>query len=221
MPGVVCSWAGNEVDWNATAAFLQAIVAGLAIVFAVRSAAGAARLQHQLDVQKAEDALRQTRMGRIAALEAEIRTCAVQCRVYIEQFFAQRRIVSPGYRLPRLAYDQTLPLLQADGLLSIETAMGLNQFFVDALSFNRSLDSLSALELDGGVIDHRSALYENEANRAVMKALHIVPLDAPERGLCPQNLQHLESRFGPALQALADARAAVENTGGDQAPTTP
>jgi len=204
---LACSWF-NTVDWAATGSWAQAVFTGVAIVGSFMIV----QRQHKLQLQREKEITFEARMGRLSALKGEVRYCIMQCEVYVSFYFSDN-LSAPAYRLPRLAYDQTLPLILADGLLSSDDVGALTQFYVDAISFNRCLDNLEFLSLNRppaptGAMPafFRSRMLDEERERTVSKALHLVPLASDIRLSIPENYRTVPSRVEAALAAIEHAR---------------
>lgn len=194
-----------RMDWQAGAAVAQAILSAAAIAFSV----WLVNRQHRLDVAEAARTSRAAQAGRLAAVSAEIATCSKQATVYAVQFF-QEGLKVPGYRLPRLAHDHALPALLCDGILQNDEVESLLLFYFDVLAFNRSLDMLDRLIMEGAEFyAQQKIMFDRQADWAVQKALQLVPASAPERHAVPPRYETVVSRFEAATAAIARAKRSL------------
>jgi hypothetical protein len=168
--------------------------------------------QHNLGVNREKERALIARRGHLAAIEAELRHCDDQCSVYLAMWIEQQNLmtVAPAYRLPTIGYEHSLPSLINEESLKQEEFGALVQFYVDALSFNRCLDNLEQMEIEGQGVMHggQMSLFGQESKRAATKALHLVSQACPVRGAFPPDMSNLTSRFEPALAVVARHRAA-------------
>lgn len=111
---LTCMWGTEPVDWQAMAAWAQAVISGLAIYFAVKAVDRQHRLeqqrereQHRLELKRERDRDRAARLGRLGAVEAELKSCAEQCEVYTVTS-REGPMLAPAYRLPLVAYNSVL-----------------------------------------------------------------------------------------------------------------
>jgi hypothetical protein len=104
--------------------------------------------------------------------KAHLQTIAMDVRINDRQasVYLTHKVGVPAYRLPLYGTLQALPALLAEGKLSTAQATAMVQYYVDAHSFNRSLDLAQALMHDGS-----NGLMLLELQRTRMKAEHLVP----------------------------------------------
>ena len=95
-----------------------------------------------------------------AALRAEITYCNQIAVTYLND-----KIAAPSYRLPTVAYSQSLPGLLADGRLAEHETRSLLEFFTQVDSLNRGLDLAQAAR---GNPD--KSVLEKEYERNLLKA---------------------------------------------------
>lgn len=90
--------------------------------------------------------------------------------------YVMGKVLVPIYRLP-LFSRETLPGLLADGKLDGPEAVALMHFFVDADSFNRSLDlgSMHRADIARDSTGTAKAMADKEGGRAMKKARRLVP----------------------------------------------
>lgn len=115
----------------------------------------------------------------------------------------------PAYRLPLHGSQGPFRELVSAGMLKGGEAVTLSRFYIDAESFNRTLDSAERMiNADGN-----SSLIQREVQRARKKADHLIPDGKPSRFLeaiavlkqhmsaeALQRLQFDESPVGPEAQ---------------------
>lgn len=203
------------------AAWAQAIISGLAIYYAVKAVDRQHRLeqqrereQHRLDLRRERDRDRTARLGRLGAVEAELKSCAEQCEIYTVTS-REGPMLAPAYRLPLVAYNSVLPLLLADGVLSEDAARSIGQYYVDAVSFNRCLDRLDQMQMAASTssrpTDDQLNLAKAEVQRCQVKALHLIGKNAPQRQVYKgSDVQATVSRLDPALAALVEAKHSLD-----------
>lgn len=107
-------------------------------------------------------AKRRVFIGHLKTIATDVRLADRQARAYLES-----RIKVPAYRLMLYGAQTALPWLLAEGRLTSAQATALVQWYVDARSFNYSLDIAQQLKNDRESLDI-------EYGRTKIKANHLV-----------------------------------------------
>ena len=187
-------------------------------ILAVLAALVVVQYQHHLSVKRERKKEHAVLRGHWNAIEAELGHCNDQCEVYLRAWLLHRKSgqpgVAPAYRLPTVAYTYSLPHLITSAELQARHVSALLQFYVDAVSFNRCLDNLERMEIEGQgeLSGAREETFRREKRRAAMKALHVVSQNWKERGQFPDDMKSLASRLEPALEVIADRRGALSRS---------
>lgn len=121
--------------------------------------------------------IRKEYVGHLRTIATDVRLADRQATVYLGSQFKV-----PAYRLVLYGSQTALPWLLAEGYLTAPQATALVQWYVDAKSFNYSLDIAQQLINDGRDVDQ-------EYGRTKTKANHLV-----QGGK--------DSRFDDAIEAL-------------------
>lgn len=101
-------------------------------------------------------------VGHLRTIATDVRLADRQAKVYLES-----KIKVPAYRLPLYGAQTALPWLLAEGHLTAAQATALVQWYVDAKSFNDSLDIAQQLKNDGRGVDVEYGRTRKKANHLV------------------------------------------------------
>lgn len=115
---------------------------------------------------------RRKRRAHFAALEAEMDYCNDLAQTYLRD-----RIAAPLYRLPTVAYANSLPALLSEAALGKTDTRNLLQFFNEVETLNRGLEQAEGARLIADRIE-REAKLADEFSRNMLKAQRLVPVDA-------------------------------------------
>lgn len=121
----------TRAEWSG---WMQAIGAALALGIAIWLPWNSARKSYAA-----------TRRGHLKTIATDVRIADRQADVYLNS-----KIKVPGYRVPLFGALTALPWLLAEGKLTTPQTTALIQWYVDAKSFNDSLDLAQQLKKDGG-----------------------------------------------------------------------
>lgn len=99
-----------------------------------------------------------------AALTAEVKFCNKIATIY-----SDAGIMAPSYRLPTIAYANSLPALLSDGDLSEGDALATAEFFVEVESLNRGLDMAQTAREN-----HDNVMLNQEYSRNLGKAANLL-----------------------------------------------
>lgn len=108
---------------------------------------------------------RRRRRAHWAALRAELDLCKEAAEMYLGD-----KVAAPTYRLPVVAYENALPSLLSEGVVSKEQAVALTKFFMQVETLNRGLDQ-SQLAHQA----HDAALLADRRAVGILKAKTLVP----------------------------------------------
>lgn len=122
---------------------------------------------------------RTRRRAHWGALRSEIRLCRALAQTYSTAGYG-----APLYRLPTMAYSQSLSALLGDGAVAEAEAFTLTEFFSEVATLNRGLDLAQAAR------DDRPTL-EVEVGRNHLKAESIERLYAPALAIVNSHLPPL------------------------------
>lgn len=115
---------------------------------------------------------RRRRRSHFAALRAEMDYCQDLAQTYLRD-----RVAAPLYRLPTVAYTNSLPALLSDAALNESDTRSLLIFFNGVETLNRGL-----AQAEGARLIHdpetRDAKLLDEFSRNKLKAERLVPIDA-------------------------------------------
>jgi hypothetical protein len=112
---------------------------------------------------------RYRRRAHWAALSAEIELCRNLAETYLKD-----EIGSPLYRLPTIAYANSLPVLLSDGSLNEDDTRKLLSFFNEVETLNRGLDQAEGARLiSDPMVSDGKLIAEFRRNR--LKAERLVP----------------------------------------------
>lgn len=100
--------------------------------------------------------------GHLRTIATDVRLADRQANIYLES-----KIRVPAYRLPLYGAKTALPFLLAEDYLTAAQAAALVQWYVDAKSFNDSLDIAQQLKNEGKGVDL-------EYGRTLAKANHLI-----------------------------------------------
>ncbi len=78
------------------------------------------------------------RNGCFESLAAEIQICSAMSSGYLKG-----NVMAPAYRMPLMAYENALPPLLAEGVLTYAQMEALTLFYVNVQAFNFALDQPS------------------------------------------------------------------------------
>lgn len=142
------SFCMTKSEWSG---WVQAIGSIAAIVFAVI-----------LPLWLEQRSKRREFLGHLRTIATDVRLADRQAEAYLKS-----RIKVPAYRLMLYGAQTALPWLLAEGRLTSAQATALVQWYVDAKSFNDSLDIAQQLKNDKQGVD-------KEYGRTCKKANHLV-----------------------------------------------
>ena len=114
---------------------------------------------------------RRKRHAHYSALKAEMEYCHDLAKVYLEG-----KIAAPLYRLPTVAYANSLPALLADAALNATDTRALLAFFNEVETLNRGLDQAEGARLITDPTERETKLTD-ELNRNALKAKHLVSIE--------------------------------------------
>lgn len=112
-----------------------------------------------------------TRKAHLQTIAMDVRINERQASVYLTD-----HVKLPAYRLPLYGAKLALPALLAEGTLSTAQSTAMVQYYVDAESFNRSLDLAQDLRHQGD-----TGLLLEELGRSQVKARHLISANALSR----------------------------------------
>lgn len=115
---------------------------------------------------------RRRRRSHFAALRAEMDYCN-----HLAQTYLRDRIAAPLYRLPIVAYSNSLPALLSEASLNESETHLLLSFFNEVETLNRGLDQAETARLIADP-QERDAKLTDEFSRNMLKAQKLVPVDA-------------------------------------------
>jgi len=115
---------------------------------------------------------RRRRRAHYSALKAEMEYCQHLAQVYLKD-----EIAAPLYRLPTVAYTNSLPALLADATLSEFDTRNLLTFFNEVETLNRGLDQAESARLITDLAE-RVAKLSDEFGRNGLKAKHLVSMES-------------------------------------------
>lgn len=109
------------------------------------------------------------RRSKQRVFESHLKTIATDVRLADRQatVYLKSNIKVPAYRLMLYGAHTALPWLLAEGRLTTAQATALVQWYVDATSFNRSLDIAQQLKNDGKGVNVEYGRTKNKANHLV------------------------------------------------------
>jgi hypothetical protein len=112
---------------------------------------------------------RRRRRSHFAALRAEMDFCCNLARTYLRD-----NLAAPLYRLPTIAYSNSLPALLADAALRESDTRSLLAFFSEVETLNRGLEQVEGARQ---IADPRARAEKvtEEYGRNRLKAQHLVP----------------------------------------------
>lgn len=166
-PAALALGGANSINPSPTLWWLQFAFSALAIVTAIAIPTVGAWLTRK-----------RVRRGHFETIALDVRVAERQARVYLNS-----PMLVPAYRLPLHGFETSLPALLADGRLSAPEAVALEQFYIDATSFNFCLDLAQELRQQGGKD------ISKEVTRIRAKANHLIP-------------EGKLSRYGAAMDVL-------------------
>ena len=114
---------------------------------------------------------RRKRRAHFAALRAEMDYCQSLAQTYLRD-----RVAAPLYRLPTVAYSNSLPALLSDAALSELESHNLLSFFNEVVTLNRGLEQAEVARLIEDETEREAKLAE-EFSRNMLKAQKLVPVD--------------------------------------------
>lgn len=115
---------------------------------------------------------RRKRRAYFAALRAEMNLCSDLAQTYVGD-----RIAAPLYRLPTVAYSNSLPALLSEAALGERDSRNLLLFFNEVETMNRGLEQAEGARLIEDP-QERQAKLADEFSRNVLKAQKLVPISA-------------------------------------------
>ncbi len=101
-------------------------------------------------------------MSHLRTIATDVRLADRQAKIYLES-----KIKVPAYRLPLYGAQIALPWLLAEGHLTAAQATALAEWYVDAKSFNDSLDIAQQLKNAGQGVDVEYGRTRSKANHLV------------------------------------------------------
>jgi len=114
---------------------------------------------------------RRMRRAHFSALKAEMEYCHDLAKVYLEG-----KIAAPLYRLPTVAYANSLPSLLTDAALNAADTRALLAFFNEVETLNRGLDQAEGARLITDPAEREIKLTD-ELDRNALKAKHLVSIE--------------------------------------------
>ena len=139
----------TKADWSG---WMQGIGAVLAVAIAI-----------WLPWRSARTARKRSRLGHLMTIATDVRIADRQASVYLN---AKDRFKVPAYRVPLYGANTALPWLLAEGDLTTAQSTALVQWYIDATSFNYSLDIAQHLKNErGGPVE--TPRTENKANHLI------------------------------------------------------
>lgn len=115
---------------------------------------------------------RRRRRAHFSALRAEMEYCHDLAQTYLRD-----RVAAPLYRLPTVAYANSLPALLADAALNETDTRNLLAFFNEVETLNRGLDQAEGARLIADQAE-RDAKFADELDRNRLKAERLVSLES-------------------------------------------
>lgn len=115
---------------------------------------------------------RRRRRAHFSALKAEIGYCHDLAKAYLKE-----GVAAPLYRLPTVAYANSLPALLADAALNHSDTRSLLAFFNEVETLNRGLDQAEDARLIADQAE-REVKVDDEFNRNRLKAKHLVSIES-------------------------------------------
>jgi hypothetical protein len=115
---------------------------------------------------------RRRRRAHFAALEAEMDYCNDLAQIYLRD-----RVAAPLYRLPTVAYKNSLPALLAEASLSDGETRSLLEFFNEVEALNRGLEQAEGARVIPDAAERDAKLAE-EFSRNMLKAQRLSPASA-------------------------------------------
>lgn len=174
---VVVLLAAVILGWPALPAWLTSSKDGPAWVQAVGSV-GAILVAVAVPVLMEARRQRREIRGMFDMVALDVEMARRQVEVYMRD-----GVLIPAYRLSLHGHRQALPFLVAHGPLTAVERVQLEQWYVDAASFNRCLDF--AQNLRDGTLPDRNDRLERELRRVEVKAQQLLPGDLPHQRYDP------------------------------------